>query len=491
MCCTRFSVVLWLALAPSAFAVEVDAFAAPVESITLQQAVDRALQNHPRLAAYTQEVLAQEALTLQAAARPNPTLSVEVEDLALQDGDATETSRTAGLGRDGIALGRERSVERERGGAARALETTIRVSQPIELGGKRARRLRLAHLDRELAQWDCETVRAEIIAETTRRFYGLCAAEMDLRLAEARHRIAADLRDIVQTQVDAGDAAPLALKRAGAEFAVSEIALASAGASHQAQRAQLAALWGGNPEDVGATESTYGEPPALLPLERWLDRATENPDVARWRSELAQREATLALARAEAVPDLEAGLGLRATHNPDTTLAGSALDLDGIGTSRGALNPDRRTDWSLVFEVGVPLPLFNRNRGNIRAAEHRAGAAEASGRAALLDVRGALIEAHARANRARDTWSAVRESVIPALTETLDLTREGYTAGKFSLLEVLEVEQALAEAQAQANDALASYWIACTELQRLAGETNEDILEPAPAAPLVEEISHE
>jgi outer membrane protein TolC len=199
----------------------------------------------------------------------------------------------------------------------------------------------------------------------------------------------------------------------------------------------------------------------------------------------------LALARAEAVPNLELGIGLRSTRNPSSSLRGEASDLSGISRTRGSIEPDNNADWSLVFEAGVALPLFDRNRGNIRAAEHRTSAAEAGGRAALLAAQSTLTEAHHAAAAALTTWMALGSTVLPGLTESLTLTREGYAAGKFSLHEVLEAEQALAAARQQANAALASHWLARTELERLAGETTEEITGAAPAAPLLEELTHE
>jgi cobalt-zinc-cadmium efflux system outer membrane protein len=465
--------------------------ALPAGEITRNIAIQAALQSHPRLAAYAFEVQAQEALIAQAGARPNPTLSLEIEDLALQGGGTTERSRSAGLGGDGLSLGRERVVESERGGAARALEATLLLSQPIELGGKRARRLRLASLDHALAQWDYEAVRAEVIAEVAQRFHALSAAQADLVLAQERHEISTQLHELVRARVEAGDAAPLALKRAGAEQAATAIAVGEARAAVAARRAALAATWGGAGDDLVAVDATYGAPAPLPGLQDWLDRAALHPDVARWRSELSQREAVLALARAEAVPDLELGVGLRTTRNPSSSIRGAGSDLSGLSRTRGSIDPENNADWSLVIEAGIALPLFDRNRGNIRAAEHRTSAAEAGGRAALMAAQSTLTDAHHRAMAALTTWRSLGSTVLPGLTESLTLTREGYAAGKFSLHEVLESEQALAEARQQANAALANHWLARTELERLAGETTEEIAAAAPSAPLLEESTHE
>ena len=109
------------------------------DGLTLPQALALALLQNPELAAFSWEVRAVEAHTLQAGLRPNPELGLEVENLtgygAFQGG--------------------------------RSVQTTLRLSQRVELGGKRSRRLRVAALERDLAAWDYETKRLDVLTADT------------------------------------------------------------------------------------------------------------------------------------------------------------------------------------------------------------------------------------------------------------------------------------------------------------------------------------
>jgi cobalt-zinc-cadmium efflux system outer membrane protein len=94
----------------------------------LRQALALALLQNPELRAFAWDVRAAEARTLQAGLRPNPELGLEVENIA----------------GTGVLQG------------GQSAETTLRLNQVIELGGKRARRLQVAAVERDLAAWDYE-----------------------------------------------------------------------------------------------------------------------------------------------------------------------------------------------------------------------------------------------------------------------------------------------------------------------------------------------
>ncbi len=109
----------------------------PTGDIALRQALAYALIKNPELAAFAWEVRAGEARTLQASLFPNPELEVETEEFG---GDA-----------NGFDVA----------------ETTIQLSQLIELGGKRGARTKVAALERNLAGWNYESKRLDVFTETS------------------------------------------------------------------------------------------------------------------------------------------------------------------------------------------------------------------------------------------------------------------------------------------------------------------------------------
>ena len=91
---------------------------------------------------------------------------------------------------------------------------------------------------------------------------------------------------------------------------------------------------------------------AVPSLEALRSRVETNPDLARWDEELRLRRAALASEKAARVPDLAASVGYQ------------QFEEDG-------------TD-ALLFGVGIPLPVFDRNRGNIMAAQQELAKAESN-----------------------------------------------------------------------------------------------------------------
>ena len=122
--------------------------------LTLDRALALALAEarHPELSAAQEEILAREAELGQAALRPNPTLDLELENFA----GSGEFS-----GADGI-------------------ETTLLLTQPIELGGKRERRRQSAEIALERSRAEQEIARSELAARTADRFLAVLAAQKRL-----------------------------------------------------------------------------------------------------------------------------------------------------------------------------------------------------------------------------------------------------------------------------------------------------------------------
>jgi outer membrane protein, heavy metal efflux system len=102
-------------------------------------------------------------------------------------------------------------------------------------------------------------------------------------------------------------------------------------------------------------------------------------------------------------------------------------------------------------------PLWNRNQGNIHAARERidqAGAEQAATAVALLTE---LTEGYENVERARAAIGILRENVLPGAEEALKATTEGFEAGRFSYLEVLEARRTSGAARVQYLQALTDY----------------------------------
>jgi len=189
----------------------------PTGPITLRQALALALMHNPELKAFSWDVRVSEARRMQASLWPNPELEVEVEE----------------VGGPGQRSGFD------------AAETTIQLSQLIELGEKRSKRTKLASLEKELAGWDYEGKRLDVFTEVNKVFIGVLAAQQRLKLTKELLQLSEELVDTVGKRVDAGKDSPL--ERTKAIVALSNIRIQHQQAVQHLEltRKQLVAAWTG------------------------------------------------------------------------------------------------------------------------------------------------------------------------------------------------------------------------------------------------------
>ena len=382
--------------------------------LRLKDALALTLLNNPELAAHEYAVEGAEALTLQAGFLPNPELEVEVEDF-WGDGEAKDFD---------------------------AAETTVLLSQLIELGGKRGDRERVAGAEEQISRLDLTAARLNILAETTDRFIGLLAAQEKLLLSEEKLEIAEEVRRIVSERVAAGKDAPLEQVKSEGETAAARIALKKSRGELAAARARLAAMWGGEAADFSEALGDLSEIAPVLPSQTEILSAIDNsPDLARAEVMILLAQNRVSAEKGARVPDLHLAVG-------------------------GKRNEAER-DESFVAGVGIELPLFDRNQGGVRSARANLAKAGRERDSVRNTIRKECIEAYRELTVARGTFLDLRADLLPAASEAFRVAREGYRAGKFGYLDILDAQRRLFESRAELLDAGAAYFRAILEIERL------------------------
>ncbi|MBY0401380.1 TolC family protein [Myxococcota bacterium] len=374
-----------------------------------------ALEGSPGLASTAYEIRRREALAIQANLIPNPTLSLDVEDF--------------------IGPSQQKSYGYQ--------QTTLSLAQLVELGGKRGARRRLADRDRDVATWDFETRRVAVLADTTKAFLFLLALQERQKLLQDLERIAAEMLRSVASTVRAGAVSPVEEDRAQVNLDRVRLDVAQVENDLEVARALLAASWGQSQASFDrATGDLWTLPPT--PNESTLLAVVqESPELARWDAEIAQREAAVALERSARIPSVE------------VSLAGRHHELGNVG--------------GVVAGITIPMPLFNRNQGNILAARQQIVRARAEQQQADVSVRSALassFQAFVIASRQVET---LRDQIIPRAGRVFEKTRKGYATGLFRYVEVLDAQRTLFGARRELLDAVLALHLAATDLERLTG----------------------
>lgn len=389
--------------------------AEPGGVLRLSDALAAALLRSPELAAHAHEVRARDAAVVQAGARPNPTLSLEVEDFA---------GSGAFQGFD-------------------AAQTTLLLGQLVELGGKRAARIEAAQAARDLAAWDYEVRRIDVLVRTAEAFVDVLAAQERRRLADEALELARGMREVAGRRLRAGIGSPAEEIRAGVQVDVASVSREHTEHELAAARQALAATWAGETARFERAEGDLEKLPAVPATEDLAGRVEQSPEVARWQTELAQRGALRARAKSERVPDVTVSAGPRRLSGPEET--------------------------ALVVGVSVPLPFWNRGRAAVAEAEHRVAKLAAERRAAAVRTATDLTTARIGLEASSEEAALLRTRVLPGTERALEALRRGYEAGRSSQLEVLDAERARLEARDQYLSALVEAHRSARQIERLTG----------------------
>ena len=358
------------------------------EPVTLAEALARTATSSPALAAAEADVAAALGRARQAGFRPNPELDLSVENFS-------GTGAFSGLN---------------------DVESTLSVGQRFELGGKRPARERAAQAEVDAARLRLAVARADLQQQVRDAYAEAWADSRRVALARDQFVRADNLQAIATELVDAGREPPLRALRArtAALEAVGRVRAAEAEYA-QAQRA-LAALWGGS-EDL---------PEPIAPETPSVSAAVIDP-----ASALDVRLAEAEVATSIAVVDRE-----RTLSRPDVTVSVGARQFRGTD------------DTALVFGASMPLGLFDRNQGNIAAANAERTGAEARRNAALAGAIRRTRDAQAALRTAEAQLAFLENQAEPEAIEAVRIAREGFSAGRFTLLDVLDAEEALNTVQA-------------------------------------------
>jgi len=388
---------------------------APAGELTLRQALALALLHNPELAAFSWEVRSREAEALQTGLLPNPELGIEMENFA-GGGEFSGTD---------------------------SAETTVTLSQLIELGGKRGKRRAASALEADLAGWDFETRRLDVLTATAKAFVAVLAAQERLAQADELASLAERFFRTVSERVEAGKVSPVEQTRAQVPLAAASIAKDRARLALEAARRELAALWGEEGAGFNRAAGSLERIAPVPPEEELASLLDQNPDLARWETEEKQRSARLDLERANAIPDL--------------TLFAGGRNLQESG------------DNAFVAGLSIPLPIFDRNQGGIAAARAARSKAQHAAQASRNEAFARLAASYRDLSASALEATTLREQILPAAEESFEATTFGYQAGKFGFLEVLDAQRTLFEVKGQYVEALAAYHQARAEVERLIG----------------------
>lgn len=412
----RIAVAFGTLVGASEFAAAQDGLAAPTPPVVLDAAPRSlpeieaaALAKNPTIAQLQAQVAAAEARWLQVGLPANP-----------QIGYSGQQVGSKGLAeQDGVVV-------------------------QMELVRLRKLRLNRAVASEEIALAEQHLAAQEMRVLTDARigFYDVLAAQ---RRTELNEELVAISRQAVQTAerlLNAKEVSRVDLLQAKVDADQARILLANARQRARAAWRNLAAVIGEpEAEPVKLEGDLLGFTKAYEWDECLARLLSASPEIAAAAVNIDRADQALARARVENAPN---------------------LTVQGIVQHDNSLNA-----YNGAIQVTFPIPVLNRNQGNIRAAEHELFAAEQNLLRTELNLQKRLAPVFERYAAAREQAERYANDILPNAKESLELSQAAYRAGEVGFLPLLTAQRTFSETNLAYVEALRELWSASLEIDGL------------------------
>ena len=387
------------------------------EPLTLAAAVDRTLRSNPDLAALPARQREQNARIELAGLRPPLAFDAQIENM---------------LGSGGY---------RDLDGA----ETSLSLSQVIELGDQRRKRLAAARGTMDALELAQTVAQLDAVAETTRRYIELASEEQQQILAMEWLAASQRKTNDVERRVKAARDPEVELVRARIDLSRAELGVRVAADRVRIAQRKLAAMWGAMEPDFERIEANLFDLPNIESLQQRTEKIASSADFLLFATEIRQREAEVELAKAEARASITVSAGIRR--------------LEATG------------DQAFIAGFSMPLSSARYARPRIAEAQARRDGLELERTAALIKARASLFEVAARLKHAVEEAQTLRDDLIPRMETAVKATEYAWQRGRYGYIELSEAQREQLALRLALITAATNAHLYRIEIERLTGDS--------------------
>ncbi len=421
--------IVFFLLAPLFPALLLGALQAPSDPSKVDDLVRAGIANNKDLAAVRERIAEADGLKRQAGVRPAPSLRLN--------------------GATGKPLG---TIGQEEYGAE--------YSQSIETFGKRGKRIRVADFSIGIAEADLQQRSLQLAFEIRTAYAEVVAERHKLKVLSDLIGLNQDTLRLTEARVKEGDVAQLEASLLKVEISRADVSRRNAQGRLTSAELELRRLVGLD-RDTPLPDADIPAP-TPIDLDTLKRNALENrSDIKTARLEEEQQAVGIELARAEAKPDVTLSAGYTRQDNQFDGLFGF--------NTAGSLSPIRSQDNMLNFGVSIPLRTSRSGTGNVQAATARASGARLRREYLEKNIPSEVEDAYQRWRTAAESLQLLQSGVLDPSTNNLAVIREAYKLGQLRLLDVLNEQRRLVDAQMSYIDAQADAARTWAELERAAG----------------------
>lgn len=395
-------------------------FRANDKHLTIEDAVEIAINNNPVIKSKRRNVEAATGRIRQAHLLPNPEINLLAEEIPTEE----------------IGLNQSQNM--------------ISLSQKLEIGGKRRLRTEVAIKEKGILELDLQIMIMNITAQTKKAFFDVITAQDELNLAKETVEIAMSLKNLTDKRFEAGDIAKLGVLKAEVELSNAKANVVEAERNMFNATKRLQTSMGTIETPLQKLVPIPVTDVPLLKLEKLEALLIENyPALQAQKNIVDLSLLKVKEAKRKRIPDIDFSVGYKRL---------SATDDDTIQAG-----------------ITLPLPFFNRNQGNIieaRALSYKAKDDETAVRYELLLQLGNAFSLYAAT---RELVRSFVDTIIPQAKESLKIAKQGYEHGEFDYMDVLDAQRTLATTNVSYLKILNELFSSITEIEKLVGVKISDI----------------
>jgi outer membrane protein, heavy metal efflux system len=313
-------------------------------------------------------------------------------------------------------------------------EYNIRTDFILERGGKRERRIEVAQNAKEVAQLQLLNTTRSLVLDVQNAFVDVLQAKDNLALAKENLAAFQNIVEVNTNRVRAGDLAKVELTRTQVARLQFQSTVRQAESKLRIAINKLQTLMGrAVPSPTFDVEGALRRDSDPVVLETINTQALElRPDLQALRKDQARSQAEVRSQLAQGKVDLTVG-----TEYHRAFYAGHENALG-------------------VF-LQTPLPVFNKNQGEIERARQEQQQIQARIKAAEAGVQDEVRNAWVQYNTARELLTSIERDLLDQARDVRDTMEYSYRRGEASLVEFLDAQRAFNDARQSYNDARADF----------------------------------
>lgn len=391
------------------------------ERLSLQQALDLALQQNPQIAIAQQEIAAEQGRNALAGALPPAEVFFRFNEI---DFDVAAVNE--------IELG---------------------LSQGFEFPGKRGSRKAVAIADRQIAELQLARLRVLLVAEVKKRYYENLLANENLASRQFAVQLLDDLQRLITERYQSGTASYVDVVRSRIELGRGRSELAAALQEQIVALSKLNLLLGRQSPQLLKLSDSLAYAPLTLPRDSISAFVAQRSNLRQIFSAAVERQRrVLRLAQLVGRPDFSLGASFqRVAENPPFTAA----------------RPDGETVDAFGIEASISLPLFNRAapKGEAQMAQAELAVTEARLSYFEQQIRRNFEVAFAAVETAEEQAVEFRDVVLPESQNAVKAAIAAYQSGQLSLTDLLDIYRTARQTRLEKSRVIFNYLVARVDLE--------------------------